>query len=1392
MDATGSKEFSDYSSEPDKTATFSADESESVTHFSSLAQVNNYLSSPEDFRHLSNVSLSGRQIGLYEPEELFTGELYPELQPFTPSASSGTFPEARLNTISTQTEDSAPDHAEKLMEQLQHISQTLTDLQQEESSNTKDLRRVRKERNKLRHRVEELSTSERAATLPLAASPLRAYEQKIASYKERLKVRKTSLASLKEQLTISESSLDDVTKAFKDRERTLEACQKELRELKLKTDLEKNDQASLIKKLAENLRQESGGHSKTAPKISTLGRLIRNALKYKKQAEENIEKLSDISFRLDERNREAIGLQKELDRLKVKLVTMTDTSDHIAALTREKESREELQRSLDILKEEHKEQLELLTEEFDRTKTLLVKKESQIQQVTDTIKSATSVLTHQLELINEQTHKISTLTNSLKEAEEALIEHKETSDIFLDFFQTQHTDDEGSLNALIAEKAQWEDKQKQLESQLNEQVILADKRQEYIVKLTSQNDVQSQMIIEATDSLTKNESHLTELKKEGSKKNKEIQQSNQIIASLKTDLESVKTGLKEKDAIIEKLDTDLKKTLDKEAEHLQKIMDSELILREDIDAKARLIQDKDREIEVIKLSMEKLESESADLHLALEEKKELNETNKRLKTDLLKAQEDMELQHTQLITYQQKLAEKSDALITTRQEKCDAEVIFNSQLEISRNHQTLLNEELETERMISHRLKTMMVRMKSALCHQQGGTDIDEMEDDSVDTLESFAVMMVEFCHSHPELPTLVTDIQQPKSPNPFAGRSLEEGDHYDSTGGELNDPAEFLVDSGNNPVAVHGRQPLFAPSLFPNSDDPDFEPGIENLSDSEDDSFFDDELPARRRAVLTSPSSRSASLQPMSGASQSQHAPVTATITATITATAREELLSHDYPGWPVKPCLLNRAEYSSPEEVYGQPTEQDEQLTQFINSARGTGLLKSPEEISRKLNEHQIAVPEWHELKQVSTWTPALTRYALFRLGVCDEPVLEIEDFNILKPDCWAYCYAIGQHLKGWDQKSLRGMPRLYNNNGISPPECDDVFHPDCDKEWKFVHFLFLAWYFKKADYTISNLKLTMNILKPSSLVYREMVSEYILKSLNLYPITDKTIEIDQETEQKIKVRASSMNSNKVKELLPLPAAVIDQDGKEFRSCITSSTGKWTKEAIKKVIAEAQGHFPCTNPHSKRRLFDDFWDSAQRKDLTAYKRHLNTLIESYGQSTDAFRNLKIDLKNRRDKVEKHTKLFPIYGTTIADKPATAAHLLLSFVYFYGFESLDPNLFFRQTSGMLALIKPNATDEKLKTLVNQLLTLKLYFCGNESTLASLKKLEYFRESAKNWKLADLKRMRETLPAIQCANNVVVTPEEESTPLPLRTQVKNRPRKRRVDSSQETRSKHLV
>jgi hypothetical protein len=125
------------------------------------------------------------------------------------------------------------------------------------------------------------------------------------------------------------------------------------------------------------------------------------------------------------------------------------------------------------------------------------------------------------------------------------------------------------------------------------------------------------------------------------------------------------------------------------------------------------------------------------------------------------------------------------------------------------------------------------------------------------------------------------------------------------------------------------------------------------------------------------------------------------------------------------------------------------------------------------------------------------------------------------------------------------------------------------------------------------------------------------------------------------------------------------------------------------------------------------------------------------------------IDGQKKRNSQRPYNELYPIPGTTVADAPMDTPRFLLSCLYFHGFDLFEPKVVFNFTNKILKLIEPDERDERLRTVVDQLLTLKLSASASDSSvLREIGKLDAFNGITEEWTEETLEKKRQDLPPV--------------------------------------------
>ncbi len=161
---------------------------------------------------------------------------------------------------------------------------------------------------------------------------------------------------------------------------------------------------------------------------------------------------------------------------------------------------------------------------------------------------------------------------------------------------------------------------------------------------------------------------------------------------------------------------------------------------------------------------------------------------------------------------------------------------------------------------------------------------------------------------------------------------------------------------------------------------------------------------------------------------------------------------------------------------------------------------------------------VPRWPELKgSVRSWTVYLCRYALFRLKVADERVLNLGAIRLLKQENDAYFEALGKHVcrrtadgKNCSKKdgAARNIAADWNRitserhrTGVPlaaiPIPANGVFKEGVG-EWMTSHISVFYHFYRPVNFCIDAKRLmhVLHVLDPSHEFYRELIKTYIFR--------------------------------------------------------------------------------------------------------------------------------------------------------------------------------------------------------------------------------------------------------------------------------------------------------
>ena len=180
-----------------------------------------------------------------------------------------------------------------------------------------------------------------------------------------------------------------------------------------------------------------------------------------------------------------------------------------------------------------------------------------------------------------------------------------------------------------------------------------------------------------------------------------------------------------------------------------------------------------------------------------------------------------------------------------------------------------------------------------------------------------------------------------------------------------------------------------------------------------------------------------------------------------------------------------------------------------QIRTRSKGKALLDSRDDRGRfktvieGLKDTPVPVmPEWHN--ETESWSTDLARYAMYKVGVADGGVLNLDALRNLDAESDEYFKAVGQYSVSLTQ-TPRKISGTWNSRsdtyqGLKIPQ-NGVFKP-ADK-WSSSHIhIFFRQFRDGYHIDITNLKMCMNVLEPGSKLYEELFEEYIQTETGLKP--------------------------------------------------------------------------------------------------------------------------------------------------------------------------------------------------------------------------------------------------------------------------------------------------
>ncbi|WP_281648701.1 hypothetical protein [Parendozoicomonas sp. Alg238-R29] len=433
-----------------------------------------------------------------------------------------------------------------------------------------------------------------------------------------------------------------------------------------------------------------------------------------------------------------------------------------------------------------------------------------------------------------------------------------------------------------------------------------------------------------------------------------------------------------------------------------------------------------------------------------------------------------------------------------------------------------------------------------------------------------------------------------------------------------------------------------------------------------------------------------------------------------------------------------------ASREAVFGHLNQRERALKQRIQRGLNRASHRAPAplqkiftDLAQALNNSSSAMPQWPELKEQPSWNHQLVEYAIFRLGIKSSHRRSCSFLDILDESSPAYLFALVSIVNG-DLLKPKGAA-AHALDKVKAPKLG-IFQPS-GLQCKKAHANFCLWC--KEPYspvlTQANLSGIAYILKPSAQEYYKVLATYFLKRMEVgKPIPGTVLRLETEERNKLSTAANYLGTHN----LPLP------------TCMLSLHRLWGIYAAEEILKLAGITFETV----------DIQEGAHQLSLlhavvgSDGNEYYNTALENILQS-ESIKTLGQNLL-RFNKKNPEWHLRPIEGTTVGESPVTTAKYLLSCIYHLGFDKMSSALFLQQKSPILKLFTREPEAEPLRTILKQVIALKLSSCTKNSERQFISRMQEFNTiypSIKQLKQPSMDEFRQSLPEIEWADGTTST-----------------------------------
>ena len=408
----------------------------------------------------------------------------------------------------------------------------------------------------------------------------------------------------------------------------------------------------------------------------------------------------------------------------------------------------------------------------------------------------------------------------------------------------------------------------------------------------------------------------------------------------------------------------------------------------------------------------------------------------------------------------------------------------------------------------------------------------------------------------------------------------------------------------------------------------------------------------------------------------------------------------------------LLDPLPELTSEAIFGDLRRENQELiAQIVQNVKFDSIMKGAK-INNKmsaflehLHKEGIPLPDLPGLKANTEWDVNLMHYAVFCLT--DDIIVNVPCpfLDLLDVNSEEYLFVLFSIVNGRLQRPV-GAHRHPLERVVLPGVNTFKRAKRCLK----AHSDFFVWCNNPdsknlPSHVIPNI---IRILNPNSPEYRSLIACYVLKVMG-FPVADKSEDrcVTPEHRAILCKPMCQLNDNN----FPIPWEVKNK---------LKATSWNIDVAIELLTSEGYKH-NAEKPLQTFNALSHARKSSNGGDMSAYRAALQGILncEKIKDLSAAFRQ---DMNRNGE-----WKLKPIQDTVVGDEKVNPPQFYLACLYHLGFESMKPECIRKQKDPILRLInRCDATDEKLKKVVDGILTLKLNSYGTMSYKRFMERLTPF------------------------------------------------------------------